>query len=104
MLFGQEQNQGYDAKSIGLIDTYGGLEKAIEIAALLAKTEDYRIISLPKKKDPFSQLALKIGGETSMFNIVVEKLGITTNLIKPIETLLQEDPIQAKVPFIINLK
>ena len=95
---------GYDAKSIGLIDTYGGLEKAIEIAALLAKTEDYRIISLPKKKDPFSQLALKIGGETSMFNIVVEKLGITTNLIKPIETLLQEDPIQAKVPFIINLK
>ena len=95
---------GYDAKSIGLIDTYGGLEKAIEIAALLAKTKDYRIITLPKKKDPFSQLALKIGGETSMFNIVVEKLGIKTNLIKPIEMLLQEDPIQAKIPFIINLK
>ena len=95
---------GYDAKSIGLIDTYGGLEKAIEIAALLAKTEDYRIITLPKKKDPFSKLALKIGGETSMFKIVSEKLGMKTNLIKPIETLLQEDPIQAKIPFIINLK
>ena len=95
---------GYDAKSIGLIDTYGGLEKAIEIAALLAKTEDYRIISLPKKKDPFSQLAIKIGGETSIFNIVIQKLGFRTNLIKPIENVLQEEPIQAKIPFIINLK
>ena len=41
---------GYDAKEIGLIDTYGGLEKAIDIAASLAKIEDYRIISLPKKE------------------------------------------------------
>ena len=35
---------GYDAKSIGLIDSYGGIEKAIEIGALLAKIENYRII------------------------------------------------------------
>ena len=35
---------GYDAKSIGLVDTYGGIEKAVDIAVLLAKIEDYRII------------------------------------------------------------
>ena len=37
---------GYDAKTIGLIDAYGGIEKAVEIAVSLAKIEDYRIISL----------------------------------------------------------
>jgi protease-4 len=95
---------GYDAKSIGLIDTYGGLEKAIEIAALLAKTEEYRIISLPKKKDPFSQLALKIAGETSILNIVIEKLGFKSKLMEPIENLLHEEPIQARIPFIMDLK
>ena len=95
---------GYDAKSIGLIDTYGGLEKAIEIAALLAKIEDYRIISLPKKEDPFSQLALKISGQSSILNMVIEKLGFKSTLIEPIENLLPEDPIQARIPFIMNLK
>jgi len=95
---------GYDAKSIGLIDSYGGIEKAIEIAALLAKVEDYRIISLPKKKDPFTELALKLGGETSISDIVMRKLGFRTELIKPIENLLKEDRIQARIPFIMELK
>ena len=95
---------GYDAKSIGLIDTYGGLEKAIEIAVLLAKVEDYRIISLPKKKDPFAELVLKLGGETNISDLVMQRLGFRTELISPIENLLKEDRIQARVPFIMELK
>ncbi len=46
---------GYDAKKIGLIDEFGGLEKAIESAAALAEIEEYRTISLPKQKDPFTE-------------------------------------------------
>ena len=96
---------GYDAKSIGLIDSYGGIEKAIEIAALLAKIEDYRIISLPKKKDPFTELAQKLGTEASITEIAITKLGFRTELIDPIENLLlNEDRIQARIPFIIELK
>jgi protease-4 len=95
---------GYDAKSIGLIDSYGGLEKAIEIAALLAKVEDYRIISLPKKKDPFTELALKLKSQTSISNIFIEKLGFKTDLTNPIENLLKEDKIQARIPYVIKLK
>ena len=95
---------GYDAKNIGLIDTYGGLEKAIEIAVYLAKIEDYRIISLPKKKDPFAELALKFGGETSISDLVMLKLGLKTELTNPIENLLKRDKIQARIPFIMELK
>ena len=95
---------GYDAKDIGLIDTYGGLEKAIEIAAYLAKVEDYRIISLPKKKDPFTELALKLGSGSSFSDILFTKLGLKTEFTQPIETLLKSDKIQARVPFIMKLK
>ena len=95
---------GYDAKDIGLIDTYGGLEKAVEIAVYLAEIEDYRIISLPKKKDPFAELALKFGGETSISDLVMLKLGLKTELTNPIENLLKRDKIQARIPFIMELK
>jgi len=95
---------GYDAKKIGLIDTYGGLEKAIDIAAYLAKIEDYRIISLPKKKNPFTELALKLGNNSSFSDILFTKLGLKSELTQPIEALLKGDKIQARVPFIMKLK
>jgi protease-4 len=95
---------GYDAKDIGLIDTYGGLEKAIEIAAYLAEIQDFRIISLPKKKDPFTELALKLGNSSSFADILFTKLGLKTEFTQPIETLLKSDKIQARVPFIMRLK
>ena len=95
---------GYDAKEIGLIDTYGGLEKAIDIAASLAKIEDYRIISLPKKKDPFKELSLKLGAEASISDLILSTFGFTTQMTEPIEELLKGDRIQARVPFIMELK
>ena len=95
---------GYDAKEIGLIDTYGGLEKAIDIAAYLAKLEDYRIISLPKKKNPFEELSLKLGAEASISDLILSTFGFTTQMIEPIEELLKGDRIQARVPFIMELK
>ena len=95
---------GYDAKTIGLIDTYGGIEKAIEIAVILAKIEKYRIISLPKKKDPFSELALKLSNNSSFTDMLFTKLGLKTEFSQPIETLLKSDNIQARIPFIIKLK
>ena len=95
---------GYDAKSIGLIDTYGGIEKAIEIAVSLANIDDYRVISLPKKKDPFAELALKLGADANITTIVMEKIGLKTKKIDPIENLLKEDKIQARIPFIMELK
>ena len=95
---------GYDAKAIGLVDIYGGIEKAIEIAAFLAKVEDYRIISLPKKQDPFTELALQLSGESNISDFVFTKFGLKTDLTKSIENLLKNDKIQARIPFIIELK
>ena len=95
---------GYDAKSIGLIDTYGGIEKAIKIAKELSNIEDYRIISLPKKKDPFAELALKLSGNISISELIMQKIGLKSDLTEPIEDILTQDKIQARIPFIMELK
>ena len=47
---------GVDAEKLGLIDEFGGLTKAVEIAAKLAKVKDYRTISLPEQKEWFQDL------------------------------------------------
>ena len=95
---------GYDAKSIGLIDSYGGLEEAINIACNLAKIKDHQIISLPKKKDLLQDLMLKIGEDATISNLLIQKLGVNSKLIDPIEDLLNQDKIQARMPYIIELK
>jgi protease-4 len=94
---------GYDAKEIGLIDVFGGLEKAIEIAVGLAEIDEYRLISLPKKKDPFSEIALKLGGEASITDLVMQKLGLNSELINPIENILKQDKVQARIPYYIEI-
>ncbi len=94
---------GYDAKKIGLIDTYGGLEKAIDVAAYLAKVDDYRIISLPKKTDPLTKIMEQLEGQSNITDLMLTKLGLKTELSKPIETLLKSDKIQARVPFIMEI-
>jgi len=46
---------GAQAVSIGLADTLGGIETAVEMAANLANLEDYSIEEYPRVKDPFER-------------------------------------------------
>ena len=61
---------GYDAKKIGLVDIYGGLEKAISTAAALAELDDFRVISLPKQEDPVTQIINDLK-QTSISDILI---------------------------------
>ena len=47
---------GENAKEIGLVDEFGGLDDAIQRAAEIAGLEDYRTVSLPELPDPFQEL------------------------------------------------
>ena len=55
---------GVDAKQIGLIDDFGGLNKAIGVAADLAKLKSYKIWALPEQKDPIQQIIDEIFGNS----------------------------------------
>jgi protease-4 len=52
---------GIDGKKLGLVDEFGGLEKAISIAAKRANITAYRIEELPEIKDIFAQIMDAIG-------------------------------------------
>ena len=95
---------GHNAKDIGLVDLHGGLEKALEVAAYLAKIDDYRVISLPRKKDPYTKIMEKLGSNTNFKDIVLRKLGFQMEYINTLEHLVQGDRIQARIPYIIELE
>ena len=61
---------GAKAKEIGLVDTHGGLFDAIYAAKLIANIDDYRIIELPKKKDPFQNIFSKINSSSKFLNLI----------------------------------
>ena len=89
---------------ITLFKYHKDLEKAIEIAVGLAELDEYRLISLPKKKDPFSEFATKFASGSNISNILLDKIGVRTELTKPIENILSRDKVQARLPFTIELK
>lgn len=55
---------GADAIGIGLVDTLGGIDLAISIAAQKAGIDNYRVKEYPKEKDPWTQLS-ELFGESS---------------------------------------
>jgi len=68
---------GINAYKLGLVDTLGGLNLAIEIAAKKAKLDKYRIESFPRKKETVDALMEILGEEIKQDNIdaKLEKLG-----------------------------
>jgi protease-4 len=57
---------GAKAKEIGLVDEIGGLDKAIKIAAKLGKSDKYRLVYYPEKKDVMTELMEEFSGDTKM--------------------------------------
>ena len=95
---------GYDAKKIGLIDEFGGIEKAVELAANLAELDEYRTISLPKQKDPFTELIDDLT-QIKFSDILSDDIDLINKKdIIAIKDLIKSEKIQARLPYILNLE
>lgn len=94
---------GVDAIKIGLIDEFGGLEKSIEIAAKLAKIEEYKIQSLPAQKDPFTQIMEELSGESTDQTILKNKLGELYEFYNYIQYVKNTKGVQARIPYTIKI-
>ena len=95
---------GYDAKDIGLVDLYGGLETAIVIAAELAEVDDYRVISLPKIEDPFTKIMNDLTESKLVTFFETEFNLMDTKKIKKVKNLITSDEIQTRIPYLIELE
>jgi protease-4 len=94
---------GADAKRIGLIDDFGGLDFAIKTAAKLAKLEKYRITELPEQKDPFTMIMEELGNDGSS-RILKAELGENYAYLNYIREISEMKGVQARLPFQINVE
>ncbi len=94
---------GVDAKRIGLVDEFGGLDDAIKEAARLAKLKDYRTIELPELKDTFQQLMDAFSGDnTSVF--LKKELGAAYPYFQYLSRMSRMEGIQALMPYEFDIR
>ncbi|WPP51425.1 signal peptide peptidase SppA [Catalinimonas niigatensis] len=95
---------GVEAKEKNLIDVFGGLDVAIEIALDKAGLEDdYQIKYYPKQKTFFEQIMTELGQEIRVYQLKRE-LGIAYPFIHKLKELEYLQGIQARMPFEIEVK
>ncbi|MCD6365953.1 MAG: signal peptide peptidase SppA [Bacteroidales bacterium] len=92
---------GDNAKGIKLVDEYGGLERALEIAAEKAGLEKYRIMELPKAAN-FWESLLDI--ETTKTKILDNYTDNLYSQFKEMKELTQKQGVMALMPFTIKFE
>ncbi|MDP3643710.1 MAG: signal peptide peptidase SppA [Bacteroidota bacterium] len=91
-----------NAKEIKLIDMYGGLTDAIELAKKMAKLDTYRIVNLPKLKDPFEELMKEISGSAKA-GFMKDELGENYKYYEQLRGFLSQKGVQARMPYDIEI-
>ena len=95
---------GNQAKEIGLVDELGGLEEAIEIAADMANLgKSYVIFEYPKLSSPIEEL-LNPSKEELAAKTIKNYLGESFELFMLLKNIKDQDYIQARIPFELNIK
>ncbi|PXV65429.1 protease-4 [Dysgonomonas alginatilytica] len=96
---------GKQALEIGLVDAIGGLDDALKEAAKLADITDYSIGEYPKQVSPFEAL-FRTQTDDIATRALKEYLGSDFHLlktIKDIKDLKEQDFIQARMPYDLQL-
>jgi protease IV len=93
---------GENALELGLIDQFGGLEDAIELAAEIAGVENYRTVPLPSQADPFEEL-FKSGTENIRARFLKNELGEAHKYYEQLKKLSHLNGIYARMPYDIAI-
>jgi protease-4 len=86
-----------------LIDSYGGINEAIKIAAYMAKIKTYSIAEYPKIEDPFTQL-FQNTSSSMMDKKMASDLGIFYTYYKSLQAGLSVQGFQMRLPFQISIQ
>lgn len=98
---------GVDAQRIGLVDELGNLEDAIAEAANMAELKEYGIKKFPKYKTGFERIMEDLGGAgvKAKQNLIEEEIGAETySILKQVKMVLDQEGVQARMPFVLDIK
>lgn len=93
---------GENAKELGLIDEFGGLQEAIEMAAEIEGLENYRTVSLPEMLDPFEEL-FKSGTDNVRSWFLKSELKETYRFYEMYKKAGQMKGVYARMPYDIYI-
>ncbi len=93
---------GETAKELGLVDELGGIDQALAHAAQLAGIENYSVLSQPVQED-FLMILMNSGQKHYISTRLQETLGGFYGSYRTLEHLKNAHPIQARMPFDLNI-
>jgi protease-4 len=94
---------GNQAKAIGLVDELGGIERAIEIAAEMANLgKSYVVFEYPRLRSRFDEL-LNPKKEEVVARTMKEYLGESYKMFMLLKNIKEQDYIQARIPYELNI-
>ncbi|MFN8167031.1 MAG: S49 family peptidase, partial [Bacteroidia bacterium] len=94
---------GTDAKRLGLVDDLGGINKAIDEARQLAKLDKYRVIELPQEKKFIDKLFEDLNDQAATQRMKAE-LGTLYDQYQGLKSALQWQGVQARLPYVIDIR
>lgn len=95
---------GRDALKIKLVDELGGLEKAVAKAAKLAKLDEFYTQDYPAKASWMDQLTGAMSGGNYLDEQLRATLGEYYEPFMLLKTMNQQNMIQARIPFYLNIR
>lgn len=96
---------GSEAVKIGLVDKIGGLNDAIQEAAILAKTKNYATQNYPEYEKNINDLLANLPFAKSKESFIKEEIGEENyKIMQEIKRLQSQKGVQAMMPFEINIK
>lgn len=93
---------GANALEIGLIDSFGGLDDAIALAADAANLEEYRAVGYPKLEDPFEHFMKELQGNVKA-SVLKNELGDQYKYYENLKAIENLKGIQARIPYEIDI-
>jgi protease-4 len=96
---------GSRAISVGLVDSIGTMQDAVDYAVRMAKLKSYRIKEFPQKKNILEQI-LENYKKTVKVNMIKEEIGVKEygilQQVKQVKNMFGEP--QSRLPFMMDLK
>ena len=97
---------GVDAMRLGLVDELGTLEDAISEAANMAGVETYGVKKFPRYKSSFERFMEDFSGASAKTkdNLIREEIGDKAyDVLKEVQSIMNQKGVQARMPFTLNI-
>lgn len=92
-----------NAMDKGLIDLYGGISDAIQLAAEVSGLERYRTVQLPEVEDPLEEWLKELSGNVRM-RILKNELSENYKIYQELQELSRTKGVLARLPYTVHIE